>query len=47
MHPVYILAFLTLLIVLCFGLWQLRSVRISQRNRRETKSEGHPFGPSS
>ncbi len=47
MHPVYLLAFATLLIVLAFGAWQLKSVRSSQRNRRETKEQGHPFGPGS
>jgi membrane-anchored protein YejM (alkaline phosphatase superfamily) len=47
MHPVYLLAFVTLLIVLGFGVWQWRSVRSSQRKRHETKAEGHPFGPTS
>ena len=47
MHPVYLLAFATLFIVLAFGVWQLRSVRVSQRKRHETHAEGHKFGPSS
>jgi cytochrome oxidase assembly protein ShyY1 len=47
MHPITWLVLFTLIVVLALGAWQWRSVRISQRNRRETKAEGHPFGPDS
>ena len=47
MHPVYILLFFTLAVVILGAVWQFRSVRNSQRKRNETHEKGHPFGPSS
>ncbi len=47
MHPVYLLLFFTLAVVVFIGIWQFRSVRGSQRKRNETQEKGHPFGPSS
>ncbi len=47
MHPISWLVIFTLLVVLAVAFWQLRSVRNSQRKRKETNADGRPFGPSS
>ena len=47
MHPIWLLLAFTLITVTGIAVWQYRSVQQSQRERGETKSDGHPFGPGS
>jgi len=45
MHPVYVLAFITFLLVLAFLVWNLLSVKEHQRTGGKTTGIGGPNDP--